>query len=166
MAADIEIRLARPRDAEEIWRLFRDVVAEGETYPHPPETSREEAVAYWLETPTVTYVAEWRGEVAGAYYLRPNQPGHGAHVANAGYMVAEPLRGNGIGRALCLHSMDTARAHHFKALQFNLVVATNRPALALYESLGFETVACLKRAFARANGEFADAYVLYRWLED
>jgi ribosomal protein S18 acetylase RimI-like enzyme len=164
MAADIHIRPARPRDAEEIWRLFHGVVLEGETYPHPAEMSREDAIAYWLDTPTVTYVAEWRGEVAGAYYLRPNQPGHGAHVANAAYMVAEPLRGNGIGRALCLHSMDAALAHGFKALQYNLVVASNTHAMKLYDAMGFDTVGRLKNAFALSDGGYADAYILYKWL--
>ena len=38
--------------------------------------------------------------MAGAYYLKPNQPGRAAHIANAGYVVDRPFRGRGIGRRL------------------------------------------------------------------
>ena len=40
------------------------------------------------------------GAVVGTYYLRPNSLRLGAHVANAGYVVAEQARRQGIGSRL------------------------------------------------------------------
>jgi len=38
-------------------------------------------------SPSSTYVALAEGQMVGTYYLKPNQPGLGSHVCNAGYMV-------------------------------------------------------------------------------
>jgi GNAT superfamily N-acetyltransferase len=41
--------------------------------------------------------------------LRFNHLALGAHVANAGYVVAEHCRRQGIGSRLCQHSLQAAR---------------------------------------------------------
>lgn len=58
----------------------------------------------------------------------------------------------------------TAKDAGFLALQFNFVVSTNGPALALWEDLGFAIVGTLPRAFRHPTRGFVDAYVMYRWL--
>ena len=100
---------ATDADHDEIWRIFHDVVAAGDTYAFNPDTPREGALAYWFARGTRTYVARQEsagddvavlGELApspmviqgrdivGTYILRPNQSGGGSHVANAAFMVA------------------------------------------------------------------------------
>lgn len=41
----------------------------------------------------------------GTYVLKPNQPGLGSHVANAGYMVKSDYAGKGIGKAMICCSL-------------------------------------------------------------
>ena len=82
-------------------------------------------------------MAERDGRLVGTYLLKANQPGLGNHVANCGYMVAPEARGRGLGEALCRHSLDTARALGFRAMQFNAVVSTNPRAIALWQRCGF-----------------------------
>ena len=48
---------------------------------------------------------------------------------------------------MCEHAMSHARACGFTAMQFNFVIASNERAVRLWESLGFETVGRLPRAF-------------------
>jgi ribosomal protein S18 acetylase RimI-like enzyme len=50
--------------------------------------------------------------------------------------VAEQYRRRGIGRRLCLAALDWARSHGFKLVVLN-TTTPQRPARALYESLGF-----------------------------
>ena len=102
---DHDLRLARTRpkfrrgfasDWPEIWPIFHDVVAEGDTYPYPPTISESDARTAWLSnraTRRVTYVAELDGVIVGTAYLRPNQVGLGDHVANAGWMIAPAMTG-------------------------------------------------------------------------
>ncbi|CAN5800052.1 GNAT family N-acetyltransferase [soil metagenome] len=160
----LTLRTATDADFAAIWPIFREVVAAGDTYTYAPDTTYDEAKTIWLDTPRATYVGVLNDEVVGTYYLKANQPGLGAHVCNAGYMVSAAARGRGVGRALCLHSQQEAVALGFKAMQFNLVVGTN-PAVKLWQALGFETVGTLPGAFNHPTLGFTDALVMYKWLE-
>lgn len=159
-----EIRAATADDWPGIWEIFSDVVKNGDTYPYAPDTTEDEARTLWLDIPQVTYVGIEAGRVAGTYYLKPNQPGLGAHVCNAGYMVHADARRRGVGRQLCAHSLIEARRLGFSAMQYNLVVTTNAGAVRLWTEMGFETVGVLAQAFRHADLGPVDAYVMYRRL--
>ena len=80
----MQIRLARHDDRDAIWRIFRPTIRAGETYALPSDLSEADAIAYWMGPDRETFVAEEEGSILGTYYLRPNRPGGGAHVANCG----------------------------------------------------------------------------------
>jgi L-amino acid N-acyltransferase YncA len=162
----LNIRLAVDADREAIWNIFHDVVAAGDTYVFDPNTSRDEALAYWFRPGTHSYVAEQNRQVVGSYILKANQPGLGAHVANAGYMVATSARGLGVGRKMGEHSLIEARRLGFRAVQFNFVVSTNESAVHLWQDLGFKIVGTLPGAFRHAQKGFVDVYVMFRSLID
>jgi ribosomal protein S18 acetylase RimI-like enzyme len=90
--------------------------------------------------------------------------GGGSHVANCGYMTHIAARGRGVARAMCEHSLAHARERGFHAMQFNLVVSTNEPAICLWQSLGFDIVGRLPLAFRRPSGDYVDALVMFRPL--
>ena len=119
---------------------------------------------YWIGDGIHTVVALDGEEIVGTYALKSNQPGHGAHVANAGYMVARSSRGQGIGRVLGEHSLAKARELGYAAMQFNMVVAANRAAVELWRRLGFRVVGTLPRVFRLPEGGLVDAFVMYRAL--
>ena len=127
---------------------------------------REEALAFWFKPGTHVSVVEQGGVVAGSYYVRPNQPALGAHVANAGYMVAAAARGLGLGRAMGEHSLVEARRLGFRAMQFNFVVSTNETAVRLWLDLGFKIVGTLPGAFHHPTRGFVDVYVMFRSLAE
>ena len=158
------IRSATRRDDDAIWQIVEPVLRAGETYTLPAEMSREDALAYWFSPRHYVFVAEKDGLVLGTYYLRANQKGGGAHVANCGYMTAQHATGRGVARAMCVHSLDVARQRGFRAMQFNFVVSTNERAVRLWASLGFETVGRLSGAFLHPELGYVDALVMYRAL--
>ena len=159
-----DIRPATTADWPGLWEIFRAVVATGDTYPYGPDTTEEEAKALWVDAPQATYVAVEDGRMIGTYTLKPNQPALGAHVCNAGYMVAPNARGKGIGRALCVHSLDEARKFGFRSMQYNLVVSTNKGAIRLWTKMGFETVGTVPGAFNHATEGYVDALIMVRTL--
>jgi ribosomal protein S18 acetylase RimI-like enzyme len=160
----MEIRLARHGDRDPIWRILRPTIRAGETYAMPSNLSEADAIAYWMGPDRETFVAEEDGLILGTYYLRPNQLGGGAHVANCGYMTAAEATGRGVARRMCEHSMQHARDRGFRAMQFNFVVATNERAIRLWQSLGFETVGRLPLAFLHPRYGYTDALVMFRVL--
>lgn len=161
----LDVRRARAEDWVNIWPFFRAIVEAGESYPYPSDMREAQARAVWMEAPTATYLAERDGQVVGSYYIKPNQPGRGAHVCNCGYMVDPTARGGGVATAMCLHSQGEARRLGFRAMQFNLVVATNEVAVRLWQKLGFERIGVLPQAFNHAQFGLVDALVMYRWLD-
>jgi predicted N-acetyltransferase YhbS len=93
-----------------VWALLEPVFRSGETLPHDPAISEAEAQLAWVEQSQAVMVAvDPAGAVVGTYYMRPNSLALGAHVANAGYVVAEHCRRQGIGSRLCQHSLQAAR---------------------------------------------------------
>jgi ribosomal protein S18 acetylase RimI-like enzyme len=160
----MQIRAARANDTDAIWAILEPTIRSGETYTLPVDMSRDEALAYWMSPEHDVFVAEEHGEFLGTYFLRANQRGGGAHVANCGYITAVHATGRGVARAMCAHSLDHARARGFKTMQFNFVVSTNERAVRLWESFGFQIVGCLPGAFRHPTLGFVDALVMYRSL--
>jgi L-amino acid N-acyltransferase YncA len=158
------IREATAADWPAIWGMFREVAAAGDAFAYDEATPEEEARKLWAEPPAVAFVAEDGDEVVGTYYVRPNQPGRGGHVANGGYMVASAHRGRGLAAVLCGHSVETARRLGYRAMQFNYVVATNAAAVRTWERHGFRVVGRLPGAFRHAGLGFVDVLVMFREL--
>ena len=160
----VEIRRATEADWEDIWPIVNEVFSRGDTYPYPPNTEKEKVYEIWMILPTATYIALEAGKVLGTYYIKPNQPGLGSHVCNAGYMVSPVAQGKGIGQAMCEHSLQEAVKLGFKAMQFNLVVATNVNAIKLWKKMGFEMIGTLPKAFKHTEKGFVDAHIMYKRL--
>lgn len=159
------IRPACSGDADAIWAILEPVIRAGETYALDRAMPRAQALAYWMGTDRHTFVFEGEAsEILGTYYLRTNQQGGGAHVANCGYATAPAARGKGVARAMCADSLDRARQAGFRAMQFNFVVSSNAPAVHLWQALGFAVVGRLPAAFAHPALGDVDALVLHRAL--
>lgn len=167
---DIELRSATHADFERIWAIFQVLVAAGDTYSFGAGTGREACLAYWFGPGIATFVAV-RGSgaeerVLGMYKLVANQPDHGAHVANASFMVDPAAQGVGVGKLMGQHCLDQARRAGYLAMQFNFVVSTNVGAVHLWKKLGFTIVGTLPNAYRHAQLGYVDAYVMYRPLSD
>lgn len=158
------IRGATPCDADAIWTILEPMIRAGETYALPRDMTREAALEYWFKSGNSVFVALEHDEIVGTYLLRANNLGGGGHVANCGYVTAQGAAGKGVGRAMCLDSLERAAALGYRAMQFNFVVSTNVRAVRLWESLGFETVGRLPKAFSHPTAGYVDAFVMYRAL--
>jgi len=161
----VSIRPATSGDRDAIWAILEPMIRAGETYTLPREMGREHALEYWFAPEKETFVWEEDGRILGTYFLKANQQGGGAHVANCGYVTAAAAQGRGIARAMCLHSLERAKERGFRAVQFNFVVSTNERAVKLWQSLGFEIVGRLAGAFEHPERGFVDALVMYLRLD-
>jgi GNAT superfamily N-acetyltransferase len=122
----------------------------------------EELAAYWFKPDTRVFEATRGGETVGTAYLRPNQPGRGDHVANAGFAVGAAHRGKGIARAMCRYMLEAAREQGYSAMQFNFVVSTNAPAVKLWEDFGFATIGVIPGGFRHPERGEVDVYIMHR----
>jgi len=161
----MNIREATRDDFDQIWPIFHEIVAAGETYAYPQDSTMEQGLNFWIDIPRKTYVYEEDGKILGTYYIKTNHSGPGDHVCNCGYMVSSSTRGHGLATAMCKHSQEIARELGYKAMQFNLVSSSNESAVRLWNKLGFVTVGRLPKAFRHPSKGYIDALILYKWLE-
>jgi L-amino acid N-acyltransferase YncA len=161
----IAFRPATRLDDDALWAIFQAVIAPGDSFVFETDMSREEAMAYWFRSDTHPWVALHGSRIVGSYIFRANQPGRGAHVANASFMVSPEARGLGVGKRMGEHCLAEASRLGFRAMQFNIVVSTNEVAVRLWQQLGFSIVGTLPGAFRHARLGWVDAYVMFRQLE-
>jgi L-amino acid N-acyltransferase YncA len=165
MSAKVNIRPLSEADWSAVWEIMEPIIRAGDTYPYAMDMTIEGARRMWLDIPQAAYVAEGAdGNILGTYYIKPNQPTLGAHVANCGYMVADSARGRGIATQMCQHSQEEAVRMGYRAMQYNLVVKTNEASVHLWQKMGFAIVGTLPSAFKHAEHGFVDAYVMYKEL--
>lgn len=161
--SDLIIRKATDKDFDEVWSIFKDVVSTGDTYVYSPDTSRSQCYKI-LMVHTFPYVALIDEKVVAFYVIRKNKPDLGSHVCNAGYMVNKIFRGKNIGRNIAKHSIEEAKKLGFKAMQFNVVVSTNKVSFKLWKSLGFKLVGTVPEGFNHSVKGLVDIHIMHRFL--
>lgn len=140
--------------AVEIWN---EVVEEGAAFPQT-ELLDERTGWEFFEEQSFTGAAldTDTNEVVGVYILHPNNVGRCGHICNASYAVRKDRRGQGIGESLVRDCIRRAGELGFRILQFNAVVSSNKPALALYRRLGFKQLGVIPGGFRRKDGMYED----------
>jgi L-amino acid N-acyltransferase YncA len=162
MTTDPRIRPATDDDWPRIWQFFSAIVSAGETYAFPDDLTAETGRRWWMsEPPSLTVVLEEHGQLLGSAKMGPNRPGRGDHVGTASFMVEPAASGRGVGRALASYVVEWHREHGFRGIQFNAVVETNAAAVHLWQSLGFEIVGTVPRAFRSATHGEVGLHVMH-----
>ena len=160
----MHIRKASKSDFEFIHPLLIEVFSKGDSYVFSNDIPKTEIYNIWMKNTQRVYVAVVDEKIQGTYYIKPNQPGRGAHVCNAGYIVSSEARGKGIGKLMCLHSIIESKKLGYSAMQYNLVVSTNVGAIKVWRDCGFEIVGTLPNAFNHKELGYVDAFVMFKKL--
>jgi GNAT superfamily N-acetyltransferase len=160
----VNIREARPDDWDAIWPFFRQIVSAGETYAYDPAMSEEEGRRVWMVGPPARTVVATSddSEILGTANMYANRQGGGSHVASASFMVDPQRSGSGVGRALGEHVIAWARECGFRAIQFNSVIESNKPAVALWRALGFEVIGTVPEGFHHPRHGYVGLLIMHR----
>ena len=159
----VEIREYAQQDITCMAKVWNEVVRDGIAFPQEDELDERSATEFFASQ-THCGVAVEDGRVIGLYILHPNNVGRCGHIANASYAVGSPARGKGVGKMLVEDSMAQGKAHGFRVLQFNAVVASNAGARRLYEKLGFVQLGTIPGGFRMPDGTFVDICPYYHEL--
>ncbi len=151
----MEIRKFEKQDVPALMRIWNEVVDAGQAYPQEEDLTPDNAEEFFASQ-SFTGVAVDNGEAVGLYILHPNNVGRCGHIANASYAVRSDMRGKHIGALLVTDCLHRCRELGFRVLQFNAVVADNKPALTLYKSLGFVQLGVIPGGFRKKDGSYAD----------
>ncbi len=159
------VREFKSSDENSVLEIISSAFSKGDTYPYDPDLSKKEFAEIWFSSDKKVFVAESeKAEILGTFYIKPNQPSLGSHICNAGFVVCDKSKGKGVGKAMAEFSLQKARELGYLAMQFNLVLADNTASLKIWENLGFSKIGLVPEAFKSKNGDFVDAYIIYKKL--
>lgn len=159
------VRLATVNDLDLMWKIFKEVIQNEDTYDYSSNTSRETFETDWFYEKLIeTYVVTVDENIAGIYELKPNRRDLGSHIANASFMIDENYRGVGLGKTLGKHALARAKEKGFSGMQFNFVVSTNVGAIKLWESLGFAIIGTIPHAYKHKLKGLVDAHIMFKEL--
>lgn len=164
----MKLSIAEQTDSDwpDVWSVLESAFRAGESYPLSRDVSEADAKTYWIKTDGYNAIArDDAGDIAGVYYLRPDQGGPGDHICNAGYVIAEAARGKGCAAVLCRQSQQQASEMGFTGMKFNLVVVTNKAAIAAWKKAGMAIIGTVPHAFRHPQLGLVDAHIMFRTLE-
>lgn len=165
-ASVVEILLRKydAADTRESIAIWNEVVQEGTAFPQMELLDEDTGWTFFSQQSHTGLACDAStGEILGLYILHPNNVGRCGHICNASYAVKKTARGRHIGEQLVKDSMEVGRKLGFRILQFNAVVKTNAPALALYRRLGFTQLGVIPRGFLMKDGHYED--ILPHYIE-
>lgn len=157
----MEIRVARPEDAETIRAIYNTEVAGSTvTFDLVERTPAEQRA--WMAEHSGVYallVADIDGEVVGFASLSPyrTRPGYSTTAEDSIY-VDRSHRGQGVGKALLAALVDQARLHGFHSL-VGRIVGDHEASIALHRSCGFDVIG-IEREIGRKFGRWLDVCLM------
>lgn len=166
------IRRAEAADAERIVRYQRETSGETPYLIVGPEditqTTEEQAarIQRWnASSRQLRLMAEVEGELAGVAILYgTGMQERLRHRCSVDITLYQKFCGMGIGTVLLGELLEAGRAAGYRQAELE-VVSSNRPAIGLYEKLGFQTVGQIPRALQYPDGSFADFLLMVKALD-
>ena len=166
----ITIRPSEPGDAQSIVELAGEIGREEGSWLLTTEEWRTVAEerrylrAVRRHPDAAVFVANENSRIVARLSLSRDVHPASRHVGDLGLMVASSHRRLGVGRALLDQAVAWAESAGIQKLELH-VFPWNEPAIALYESFGFEREGLRKGQYLR-GGVPVDAILMALWLGD
>ena len=164
----ITIRPAEPGDAQALVELAGKIGSEAGSWLLTTEEWRSVADerrylrAVRRHSDAAVFVAEEELQIIARLSLSRDLHPASRHVGDLGLMVVSTHRRRGVGRALLEQGVAWSRSTEIQKLELH-VFPWNEPAIALYESFGFEREG-LRRGHYLRDGAPVDAILMALWL--
>jgi ribosomal protein S18 acetylase RimI-like enzyme len=160
----MEIRPIEPRDAQAL-RAFFHRIPEGDRTFIKEDVLADTIIATWIEPGRARRsVAVEDGNIVGCISVMPGV-GWSSHVGELRLVVDPTQRRKGIGRALARRGLLDALRLGLRKIVVE-VVADQTPAVAMFQSIGFQAEALLRDYVRDHSGELRDLVLLAHSVDD
>lgn len=168
----ILLRSAQPMDAGSVLQLSYDVIMENDTlvtsaeeYILTEDQQREFIHLYKADPGNVMILAEYNRKIIGLLTFQRGIFLKYAHHGSVGMIVDKNWRGKGVGRALLTTLIQWADYNPLLEKLCLEVLASNRRAIALYNSLGFIEEGRQKKQVKVSQGSYEDLIIMGKFLD-
>jgi RimJ/RimL family protein N-acetyltransferase len=161
-AGEIEFRLMSPADEAAVLDFAQKLPSHDLLFL-PRNISEPKVLAAWIKEiergAIVSLLAVKEGRVVGCSALVRDPHSWSPHVGEIRMVVAQEVRGQGVGRALSQETFALALDAGLEKLSVQMTV-DQQGAIALFESLGFKAEALLRDHVRDVGGKTHDIVVL------
>ena len=169
--SSLTLRSAGPQDAEAVLAYLEGTTAETPYLLREPGESsfslgqEQQFLQGRLDSPRdLMLLGFYKGELAGSCALASVGPFQRvAHRCEVSIALYQKFCGKGIGTAMMTALLAQAKAAGYEQAELT-VMAENRPAVALYERLGFVRCGTLPHNMKYADGHYDDGYWMQKSL--
>lgn len=162
---NVIVRKYSEKDLSEMINIWNEVVEEGIAFPQEELLNEKSGIEFFASQTYCGVAVDCdTSKILGLYILHPNNVGRCGHICNASYAVLKRSRGLHIGEKLVKDCLIQGKAHGYRVLQFNAVVASNVHARHLYERLGFVQLGTIPGGFRLKDGRYEDICPYYHEL--
>jgi RimJ/RimL family protein N-acetyltransferase len=161
----ITVKEAKEDDAEGIKNVINSVASE--KYYVVPERSREdwdEAIREIKNRKGLIITAQVDEKTVGMAHLVRGKFEKNKHVGFLGISIVNEFRGMGIGTAMMKYMMEWARRQKGLEKISLTVFSTNKAAINLYRTFGFQIEGISKRQY-RIEGKYIDETIMGKFLD-
>ncbi|RWZ58601.1 GNAT family N-acetyltransferase [Halobacillus fulvus] len=152
-----DVRLQVDGETENMDRVRGEAYLDAEALKGIIEKDSQSARSLFL-------VAEVNGEIAGFSRCEGSELKRMAHKVEFGVGVLEAYWGYGIGKHLLKESIQWAEETGVKKMTLN-VLETNKKAIKLYHTYGFEIEGMLRKDKVLSDGQFYNTLLMGRFSE-
>lgn len=164
LSKGVYLKECEEAEKNDLYEIFHKIVEEDNSYIQSLPFTYNDFLNYFFHPAGKVMICKKEGEVLGGYYLKPNFPGKGSHIANCGYIVKKSSRGLGLGEFLGKSSIGLAKDLGYKAIIFNVVFKENIPAVNLWKKLGFTIIGTIPNAIKISKDKFQDGLIMFQEL--
>lgn len=135
----LNIRPVQPSDNEMLAKIIRQCFHDfgapvaGTVYEDP---TTDNLFALFRQEKSLLWVAEWEGEVVGCCGIFPSANLPEGYVELVKFYIRAEFRGKGIGKALMLKSLESAKEFGYRKIYIESLPKFDT-AVSLYEKSGF-----------------------------
>ncbi|MCT8137883.1 GNAT family N-acetyltransferase [Anaerobacillus sp. CMMVII] len=169
----ILLRSANPIDAKAVNQLSFNVISENNTlvtsveeFAITDEQQRDFIQIYHQDPGNLMIVAEHQRTIIGILTFQRGFFLKYAHHGTVGMIVDKNWRGKGIGKALLATLIQWAEYNPILEKLCLEVLASNKNAIALYQSLGFREEGRQVNQVKTSNGTYDDIIIMGRFLSE
>lgn len=148
---------------DEIYKTT-EMMCEALSEKYPNQECLKADLAEYASLPGALFlVAEANLKLSGYICAKPLRQSKLAHTAYLNMGIASDARGKQLGRSLLKAAMEKIQQDRIVEIIYLNVRADNEPAVRLYESSGFETIAVLDRD-TKYNGQYFTGLLMRRFV--
>lgn len=162
---NVKIRLFQPQDKDKLVEMYESLSSDAVRWGMPPYTRVRSEEGWFRNLQNITaIVAFYEDKIVGHAQIFKFPHSRRKGTADLLTYIHQDFQGVGLGTAMLAKLIELAKKEGLHRIGLQ-VVADNKPAIHLYQKIGFKVEGVMKGAYFGEDGKYHDMLVMGLLLE-